>query len=75
MARSSDPHSAGCQFFICLGNASFLDQKYTAFGQLVAGDAVLEAIASVPVTFGAGREKSTPVDRVEVESIKVVAAA
>jgi peptidyl-prolyl cis-trans isomerase B (cyclophilin B) len=75
MARSSDPHSAGCQFFICHGNASFLDQKYTAFGQLVAGDAVLEAIASVPVTFGAGREKSTPVDRVEVESIKVVAAA
>jgi peptidyl-prolyl cis-trans isomerase B (cyclophilin B) len=72
MARSSDPHSAGCQFFICHGNASFLDQKYTAFGQLVAGDAVLEAIASVPVT---GSEKSTPVERVEVESIKIVAAA
>ena len=71
MARSSDPHSAGCQFFICHGNAKFLDRQYTAFGQLVAGDAVLEAIARVPVT---GPEKSTPVDRVEVESIKIVAA-
>jgi peptidyl-prolyl cis-trans isomerase B (cyclophilin B) len=71
MARSSAPDSAGCQFFICHGDASFLDKKYTAFGQLVAGDAVLEAIASVPV---AGPEKSTPVERVEIESIKVVAA-
>jgi peptidyl-prolyl cis-trans isomerase B (cyclophilin B) len=71
MARSSDPHSAGCQFFICHGNAKFLDRQYTAFGHLVAGDAVLEAIASVPVS---GSEKSTPVDRVEVESVKIVAA-
>ncbi|HTL55144.1 MAG TPA: peptidylprolyl isomerase, partial [Candidatus Limnocylindrales bacterium] len=30
MARSSDPDSAGSQFFICLANASFLDRKYTA---------------------------------------------
>ena len=71
MARSSDPHSAGCQFFICHGNAKFLDRQYTAFGQLVAGDAVLEAIASVPVT---GPQKSDPVDRVEIESVKIVAA-
>src|SRR3979409_2067816 len=38
MARSQDPDSAGSQFFICLGDASFLDRNYTAFGKLIKGD-------------------------------------
>ena len=41
MARSSDPNSANSQFFICLGDAGFLDNKYTVFGEVVSGmDAV-----------------------------------
>jgi peptidyl-prolyl cis-trans isomerase B (cyclophilin B) len=74
MARSSNPDSAGSQFFICHGDARFLDKQYTAFGQLVAGDDVLERIATVPTKYGGGGEKSTPVDRVEVESVKIVPA-
>jgi peptidyl-prolyl cis-trans isomerase B (cyclophilin B) len=73
-ARSSDPNSAGCQFFICHGDAKFLDRQYTAFGQLVGGDDVLEKIATMPTKSGGGGEKSTPIDRVEVESVKIVAA-
>ncbi|MFA5262688.1 MAG: peptidylprolyl isomerase [Opitutaceae bacterium] len=74
MARAHHPDSAGSQFFICHGDARFLDRQYTAFGQLVGGDEVLEAIASVPVTSGGGgREKSDPIDHVEVESISIVA--
>ncbi len=75
MARSSHPDSAGSQFFICHGDARFLDNQYTAFGQLVAGDDVLQRIASVPTKSGGGGEKSTPIDRVEVESVTIVAAA
>jgi peptidyl-prolyl cis-trans isomerase B (cyclophilin B) len=75
MARSSDPDSAGSQFFLCHGNASFLDGKYTAFGELVKGDDVLEKIANVPTSHGGGGEKSTPVERVAVESVKIVPAA
>jgi peptidyl-prolyl cis-trans isomerase B (cyclophilin B) len=75
MARSSHPDSAGCQFFICHGDARFLDRQYTAFGELVAGDDVLERIATVPTKNGGGGEKSTPIDRVEVTSIKIVPAA
>ncbi len=75
MARSASPDSAGCQFFICHGAASFLDRQYTAFGSLVAGDDVLERIATVPTKSGGGGEKSTPIDRVEVTSIKIVPAA
>jgi peptidyl-prolyl cis-trans isomerase B (cyclophilin B) len=72
MARSQHPDSAGSQFFICHGDAKFLDRQYTAFGQLSAGDDVLERIASVPTKSGGGGEKSTPIDRVALESVKIV---
>ena len=75
MARSASPDSAGCQFFICHGDARFLDRQYTAFGALVKGDDVLEKIANVPTKSGGGGEKSTPIDRIAVESVKIVPAA
>jgi peptidyl-prolyl cis-trans isomerase B (cyclophilin B) len=72
MARSQQPDSAGCQFFICLGNASFLDKNYTAFGQVIDGDDVLGKIGETPVKAGNSGEKSKPLTRVGVESIKIV---
>jgi len=73
MARSQHPDSAGSQFFICHGDARFLDRQYTAFGELVAGDDVLERIATVPTQ--PDGERSTPIDRVELQSVTIVAAA
>jgi len=75
MARSSNPDSAGSQFFICLGTAAFLDRQYTAFGQLISGDDVLGKIGDTPVTQGNGGERSKPLARVGVESIQVNSAA
>jgi len=73
MARSSDPNSAGSQFFICLGNASFLDGQYTAFGKLIAGVDVLKKIGGVPTKLDRfGREKSVPEERVVIDHLKVV---
>lgn len=37
MARSQAPNSADSQFFICFGDASFLDGEYTAWGQVIDG--------------------------------------
>ena len=74
MARSADPDSAGSQFFICFGPATSLDGKYTAFGKVIKGDAVLDKLASVPVTRNAGGENSKPVNRVALESVKIVPA-
>jgi peptidylprolyl isomerase len=37
MARSNDPHSANSQFFICLDDAGFLDNKYTVWGEVTDG--------------------------------------
>jgi peptidylprolyl isomerase len=44
MARSQDPDSANSQFFICLGDAEFLDGKYTVFGEVVSGMDVVDQI-------------------------------
>ena len=37
MARSSDPHSGDSQFFICFGDASFLNGQYTVWGEVTEG--------------------------------------
>jgi cyclophilin family peptidyl-prolyl cis-trans isomerase len=44
MARSSDPDSAGSQFYIALDRAPHLDNNYTVFGQLVEGMDVIDKI-------------------------------
>jgi len=69
MARTSDPDSAGSQFFICHGDATFLDHQYTAFGKLIKGDDVLEKIATTPTAPG-----DRPLKRMNVVSIKIVPA-
>ena len=74
MARSASPDSAGCQFFLCHGDASFLDRQYTAFGKIIKGDEVLKAIGSVE-TKSNGGEKSRPVQRQGVTSITIVDSA
>jgi peptidyl-prolyl cis-trans isomerase B (cyclophilin B) len=50
MARTSDPHSAGSQFFICLEKVSQLDGQYTAFGRTADAEslAVVKKIGAVP---------------------------
>jgi peptidylprolyl isomerase len=45
MARSSDPNSAGCQFYVTLAPAHFLDNQYTVFGRIVTGMDVALKIA------------------------------
>jgi peptidyl-prolyl cis-trans isomerase B (cyclophilin B) len=74
MARSSDPDSAGSQFFICLGNVSRLDGQYTTFGKLIKGEEVLAKIGDTPVAMSSGGERSKPTKRISVESIKIVPA-
>jgi peptidyl-prolyl cis-trans isomerase B (cyclophilin B) len=47
-ARSQDPNSATSQFFICVDNATFLDNQYTAYGQVVSGMEVADKIVNSP---------------------------
>jgi peptidyl-prolyl cis-trans isomerase B (cyclophilin B) len=74
MARSSDPDSAGSQFFICLAPVPRLDHQYTTFGKLIKGADVLEKIGDTPVKRNSSGENSKPTKRVVIESIKIVPA-
>jgi peptidyl-prolyl cis-trans isomerase B (cyclophilin B) len=44
MARTSDPDSAGSQFYICFGPQPHLDRQYTVFGQVVEGMEVVDQV-------------------------------
>ena len=46
MARTSDPNSANSQFFICFGDAGFLDGQYTVWGNVESG---MEHVDALPV--------------------------
>ena len=59
MARSSSPDSASSQFFIVVKDSAFLDNQYSAFGQVVSGMEVADKIAAVPR--GANDRPNTPV--------------
>jgi peptidylprolyl isomerase len=65
MARGDDPGSADMSFFIVLGPSAALDGKFTAFGQVVDGLAVVDAIEQAPVNGEA------PVTRIEITRARV----
>jgi len=44
MARTNDPNSANSQFFICFGDATFLDRQYTVWGNVVEGMEHVDAL-------------------------------
>jgi peptidyl-prolyl cis-trans isomerase B (cyclophilin B) len=65
MARGDNPASADMSFFIVLGPSAVLDGKYTAFGRVVDGIQVVEAIEQVPVNGEA------PVTRIDLRRVTV----
>ena len=45
MARTSAPHSANSQFFICFDDARFLDRQYTVWGKVTEGMDIIDQLA------------------------------
>jgi len=43
-ARTSNPHSANSQFYICFADAPWLDRQYSVWGQVVEGMEHIDAI-------------------------------
>jgi peptidyl-prolyl cis-trans isomerase B (cyclophilin B) len=65
MARGEDRASASTSFFICTGTSTALDGAYTAFGRVVDGIPVVEAIEASP------RTGETPNTRIELKTVRV----
>lgn len=66
MARAASPNSGGCQFFIMVEDAPFLDGQYAAFGRITEGLDQADAIVSTPRD---GRDK--PKARQAIRTIRV----
>lgn len=78
MARTQDPHSATCQFFINVRDNDFLNFTsesvngwgYCAFGKVTEGMDVVDAIKSVK-TSSHGFHQDVPVDAVVIEKVEI----
>jgi peptidyl-prolyl cis-trans isomerase B (cyclophilin B) len=66
MARGDDPASAMTSFFIVTGDAPSLDGKYTVFGRVIDGLAVVEAIEQAPVNGEA------PAARIDLKTVRIL---
>ena len=66
MARAMDPNSAGSQFFIMHQDTPYLDGQYAAFGKVIEGIEVVDAIASVKTNY-----YDMPLEKVVIKQIKI----
>ena len=73
MARAADPNSASFQFFICLGDANFLDGQYSAFGKIADDEslATLQKIGKIPTRDPGSGEQSQPTEAVTIDKMTV----
>lgn len=65
MARGGDPASASTSFFICTAVCQSLDGKYTAFGRVISGLDVVDAID------GAAVQQEMPLEKIEITSVRI----
>ena len=77
MARTSDPHSAGAQFFININDNAFLDYPgqdgwgYCVFGAVVEGMDVVDKIKAVS-TGRSGPHQDVPVEPIMITEVVVI---
>jgi len=80
MARTSNPHSATAQFFINVGNNTFLNwgdprsdgNGYAVFGKVVSGQDVVTKIARTPTGPAGPFRSDVPRETVVIEAMTVV---
>lgn len=71
MARSMFPDSAGSQFFLMHKDAPHLDGAYAAFGKIIEGMDVVDAIAEVETDYNDKPLKPQKIKTVTVETFGV----
>jgi peptidyl-prolyl cis-trans isomerase B (cyclophilin B) len=72
MARTNVPDSASSQFFLMHRDSPHLDAQYAAFGKVIEGEEVIDAIATVRTTTKMRYYQDWPVDDVVIESMEML---
>ena len=72
MARTSDPNSAGSQFFICVGRVPHLDGQYTVFGETADDESLAVAMKIGATPTGSG---DRPINDITLQSATVTETA
>lgn len=83
MARTSDPHSATAQFFINVGDNTFLNYTapsprgygYTVFGKVTDGMEVVHQIAKTPTGSGGPFPRDVPNEMITIKEMLVLTHA
>ena len=68
---NAGPNTNGSQFFIVHGDDAGLPANYTIFGILSDGVEVLDALAESSVTSGRSGERSSPSERLEIQTVEI----
>ena len=74
MARRTSYNSATCQFFIMHADNASLDGYYAAFGRVISGMEVIDALAELPVTRQPSGEKTKPVTPPVIKEVTFIEA-
>jgi cyclophilin family peptidyl-prolyl cis-trans isomerase len=70
---NAGPNTNGSQFFIMLEDYP-LPPNYTIFGQVTAGQDVVDALGSTATTAGPGGERSVPTEPLIIDSVTITEA-
>lgn len=68
MARSAMPNSAGSQFFVMHANSPHLDGSYAAFGKVIEGLDVVDAIADVKTDHSDKPQTEQKIKKISVDT-------
>ncbi|MEO2201592.1 MAG: peptidylprolyl isomerase [Nitrosopumilus sp.] len=71
MARSTDPNSAGSQFFIVHQNSNFLDEEYTVFGRIVT-ESSFETLDKITAVQTGTSDRPINPEQVRISKVTVV---
>jgi peptidyl-prolyl cis-trans isomerase B (cyclophilin B) len=71
-ARTSDPNSAGSQFFLMVARAPHLDNQYTVYGQVIEGMEVIDKIVALPRD---SRDNPKPENPAIIEKVTIEAGS
>jgi len=68
---NAGPGTTGSQFFIVIGDASFLDPAFSVLGNVVGSEYTLDALHTIPLGLSARGEESVPLETLYITGVEI----